>query len=90
MKIDLWMDKLEKNNFACFPQLNTFIDETEVTSESRLKSAIKEHLRNIKNELVYYFPEIGNNSAWHALIKNPFVLQVKDLPTEDTRQFHCL
>ena len=52
MKIDLWMDKLEKNNFAYFPQLNTFIDENEVTVEAHLKSVTKEHLCNIKYKLV--------------------------------------
>ena len=45
---------------------------------------MKIHLLLWKIELSHYFPELERESEWSAVIKNPFILKLENLPTEDT------
>ena len=72
------------SNFAAFPTINSFLDEKKIAPEENLLDAMKIHLLLLKIELSHYFPELERESEWSAVIKNPFILKLENLPTKDT------
>ena len=59
------------------------MDEKKIAPEVLL-DAMKIHLLLLKIELSHYFPELERESEWSAVIKNPSILKLENLPTEDT------
>ena len=67
-----------------FQTLIVFSDEKKIVPEENLLDAMKIHLLLLKIELSHYFPELERESEWSSVIKNPFILKLENLPTEDT------
>uniref|UniRef100_A0A0L8I4U3 HAT C-terminal dimerisation domain-containing protein n=1 Tax=Octopus bimaculoides TaxID=37653 RepID=A0A0L8I4U3_OCTBM len=72
MKLHLWHSKLKCENFAPFPNLNTFLDEDGLR-----------HVLILHAEIQRYFSDLQNFEKVHHFITNPFEISVVDLPSED-------
>ena len=57
-KIDCWANKVSKNNFSHFQFLNEFLSEdSEVEDTGEIKELVLEHLKLLKKNFNWYFPE---------------------------------
>lgn len=84
MKLKLWHAKLEKKNFAPFPQLNTYLDENELNVDDDMLEVMKQHVSILSEEISHYFPDLQEFDKYYRFINNPFVLSISDLPSEDS------
>uniref|UniRef100_A0A8D8UUY3 Zinc finger BED domain-containing protein 5 n=1 Tax=Cacopsylla melanoneura TaxID=428564 RepID=A0A8D8UUY3_9HEMI len=74
-KLDFWIQCVEEDDFSCFPRLNQFLVENEVTATLH-QDKIKEHLKSLKSELTKYFPNFTEDSE-DAWIRDPFTVEKK-------------
>lgn len=83
-KIDLWISKIERGNYSAFETLKPIIDEQCVEIKVELQQNIIHHLQQLKNEFNRYFPECEENktSNIQKLIRNPFIVNVSEVPDE--------
>jgi hypothetical protein len=58
MKLELWHRKLQKRNFAPFPQLNSYIDENQLNVEEDILQMMKNHVSILRKEMSHYFPNL--------------------------------
>ena len=57
-KIDCWANKVSKNDFSPFQFLNEFLSEdSEVEDTAEIKELVLEHLKLLKKNFNWYFPE---------------------------------
>ncbi|XP_029638090.1 protein ZBED8-like [Octopus sinensis] len=83
MKLELWHSKLDRKNFASFPLLNLFIDVNELQVDDDIVELMKQYVSIPGREISFYFSDLHNFDKYSRFIRNPFVLSVSDLPTED-------
>ena len=84
-KIGLWIKKATRGNYAMFPELNSHLDETDITiiAKDPLHEAITEHLSVLQEEICRYFPTLNDVGVYNELIRNPFNFDVEMLPTDE-------
>lgn len=74
-KVELWIARVEVNNFVQFTSLNTMLEESEASGD--IQTPILEHLRKLRDEFKRYFPEIEEMSTdGFSLVTNPFTTNV--------------
>ncbi|XP_014776045.1 zinc finger BED domain-containing protein 5 [Octopus bimaculoides] len=83
MRLELWHQKLDRKNFASFPQLNMFIDENVIQVGDDIVELMKQHVSILGREIFLYFPDFHGFDKYFRFIRNSFVLSVSDLPTQD-------
>ena len=74
-KIDCWANKVSKNDFSPFQFLNEFLSEdSEVEDTAEIKELVLEHLKLLKKNFNWYFPE-EESEAFRLLkcVVNPFI-----------------
>ena len=89
-KLELWLQRLENDNFANFPLLDeivsssdTAINDEESNNElQRLKPEFAEHLQKLQRSFENYFPDQRKYPAW---IRQPFAF---DTTTADIKINH--
>ncbi|XP_068250246.1 uncharacterized protein [Palaemon carinicauda] len=87
-KLQVWKRRIQKMNTSSFPNLNDILNE-ESFSDS-LKTEIEDHLKRLENEFQRYNPRIGEMSYVFSLARNPFSLEVDDVPEDLQEQFREL
>ena len=78
-KIQLWKTNIEKNNFQLFPHLQM------LTNSLTIKKDIMLHLKNITDQITYYFS--SDLSLYSKLICNPFTFSIDQLPDHRQENF---
>ncbi|XP_003368146.1 zinc finger protein [Trichinella spiralis] len=77
-KISLWLKQVERGNLTWFSRLNELFSDKCISED--LKSKIKEHLRSLQDEFFRYFPDVEPENLIYKLVRNPFLVNVEDLP----------
>lgn len=80
-KIELWINKIESNNFSALDTLSKIIDGQCAEIKQKMKMNIILHLKNLKSEFIRYFPDWEDKSV-QKLIRNPFIINVSEVPDE--------
>ncbi|XP_068222231.1 protein FAM200A-like [Palaemon carinicauda] len=86
-----WLSKvtrkrhIQKKNTSSFPRLIEILNEKSFSDS--LKTVIKDHLQGLENEFQRYFPNIGERSFVFNLARDPFSLEVDDIPEDLQEQF---
>ena len=58
LKLELWNSKLERKNFAPFPQLITNIDENELDVDDDVLEVMKRRASILREEITHYFLDL--------------------------------
>ncbi|XP_068204577.1 zinc finger BED domain-containing protein 5-like [Palaemon carinicauda] len=82
-KLQLWKRRIQ--NTSSFPRLNEILNKK--SFRDSLKTKIEDHLQGLENEFQRYFPNIGERSFVFYLARNPFSLEVDDIPEDLQEQF---
>ncbi|KRX34620.1 SCAN domain-containing protein 3 [Trichinella murrelli] len=77
-KISLWLKQVERGNLTWFSRLNELFSDKCISED--LKSKIKEHLRSLQDEFFHYFPDVEPENLIYKFVRNPFLVNVEDLP----------
>ncbi|KAF2882611.1 hypothetical protein ILUMI_23557 [Ignelater luminosus] len=80
-KIDLWISKVERENFSAFDTSNPIIDGQCAEIKGEIQTNITLHLQNLKNEFNRYFPDCKDKGI-RKLIRNPFIVNISEVPDE--------
>lgn len=80
-KIELWINKVERENFSAFDTLNQIIDGQCAEIKGEIQNNIILHLKILKSEFTRYFPDCKDNGI-RKLIRNPFIVNVSEVPDE--------
>ena len=73
-KLDLWQIRIEQGNPASFCNLDSALNNGNLKSE--LKTQIKTHLFDLKEEFTKYFPDVDEKREAWKFIRNPFQCEV--------------
>ncbi|KRZ14060.1 Protein ZBED8 [Trichinella zimbabwensis] len=77
-KISLWLKQVERGNLTWFSRLNELFSDKCLCED--LKRKIKGHLRGLQDEFFHYFPDVEPQNLIYKLVRNPFLVNVEDLP----------
>ncbi|XP_003369971.1 zinc finger protein [Trichinella spiralis] len=77
-KISLWLKQVERGNLTWFSRLNELFSDKCISED--LKRKIKGHLKSLQDEFFYYFPDVEPENLIYKLVRNPFLVNVEDLP----------
>lgn len=84
-KLQLWNKKLSSENVISFSRLFEAIKNKKL--DANLKADIKTHLQALEDEFHRYYRDIDSESPiWH-MTRNPFVVDVLQLPEEVQEEF---
>ena len=84
-KLDLWQSRIEQGNPASFCNLDSALNNGNFKSE--LKTQIKTHLFDLKEEFIKYFPDIDEKREAWKFIRNPFQCEVDEIFVEAQEEF---
>ena len=84
-KLDLWQNRIEQGNQASFCNLDSALNNSNLKSE--LKTQIKTHLFDLKEEFIKYFPDIDEKRKAWKFIRNPFQCEVDEIFDEAQEEF---
>ena len=84
-KLDLWQSRIEQGNPASFCNLDSALNNGNLKSE--LKTQIKTHLFDLKEEFIKYFPDIDEKQEAWKFIRNPFQCEVDEIFDEAQEEF---
>ncbi|XP_068250247.1 zinc finger BED domain-containing protein 5-like [Palaemon carinicauda] len=87
-KLQVWKRRIQKMNTSSFPNLDDILNEGSFSDS--LKTEIEDHLKRLENEFQRYNPRIGEISYVFSLARNPFSLEVDDVPEDLQEQFREL
>ena len=76
-KLDLWQSRIEQGNPASFCNLDSALNNGNLKSE--LKTQIKTHLFDLKEEFIKYFPDIDEKREAWKFIRNPFQCEINEI-----------
>ncbi|KAL4097758.1 hypothetical protein QTP88_022480 [Uroleucon formosanum] len=80
-KINLWMNKIENNNYSAFQTFQTLINDDQYADILiEIQHNIKKHLEKLKSEFIRYFPEWNEVNSVQKIIRNPFCAKVEEAP----------
>ena len=68
-KLKFWCENVKIDDFACFPLLQNFLGDNNLTIDQSVKSDIVRHLQELQNTFLLYFPKGMFNCDW---VRNPF------------------
>ncbi|KAL4104801.1 hypothetical protein QTP88_020077 [Uroleucon formosanum] len=78
-KINLWMNKIENNNYSAFQTFQTLINDDQYADILiEIQHNIKKHLEKLKSEFIRYFPEWNEVNSVQKIIRNPFCAKVEE------------
>ncbi|XP_068991500.1 zinc finger BED domain-containing protein 5-like [Neodiprion pinetum] len=84
-KLQLWDQKVSAENLLCFSRLYEAIKNKKLDED--LKIEIITHLQTLVSEFQHYYRDINSESPiWH-MTRNPFVVDVLQLPEEVQEEF---
>ena len=83
-KLQLWITRVENNNFAQFPFINVTVGDKQIIGVHVL-----EHLSKLEDEFQRYFPEVDMTRDDLSFIRNSFTADVHTVPL-DFNDFLCL
>ncbi|CAG9837657.1 unnamed protein product [Diabrotica balteata] len=84
-KLQLWNQKISSENVMSFSRLFEAIKNNIL--DANLKADIKTHLQALKDEFRRYYGDINSESPIWRRTRNPFVLDVFQLPKEIQEEF---
>ena len=87
-KLGLWQRQVQKGNAASFPNFDAALEGKSINLEGQLKSEIKSHLQQLKQELECYFPDLNDTELpiW-KMTRNPFRINEYILPDNLQEEF---
>ena len=85
-KLKLWKKRAESGNFSSFLALNECVEEMENGLPDAIAEEIKQHLESLDEEFQHYFQDISNENNQSRLVRNPFQMNVDDVPAKDAFQ----
>ncbi|XP_056395303.1 zinc finger BED domain-containing protein 5-like [Hyla sarda] len=73
-KLIYWKNRISAGDFAVFPTISCFCEESSIEHSifPNIKALIINHLKNLENEILQYFPEIETDGAQNNWILDPF------------------
>ena len=83
-KLELWLQKVETENFSAFSHLQSCISTLPRASITDIKNSVIQHLQDLAYEFRHYFPECSTceTKPIQRMIRNPFNIDVNELPDE--------
>ena len=78
-KFDLWQNQIEQGNPESFCNLDSALNNGNLKSE--LKTQIKTHLFDLKEEFIIYFSDIDEKREAWKFIRSPFQCKVDEIFT---------
>lgn len=81
-KIDLWIRKVEMENYTSFTTFDKTMHNSEESKFSSIQQHIIAHLEALKSEFNATFQNFAETDSIHQMIRNPFVVNAIDLPDE--------
>ena len=84
-KLDLWQSRIKQGNPASFCNLDSALNNGNLKSE--LKTQIKTHQFDLKEEFIKYFPDIDEKREAWKFIRNPFQCEVDKIFDEAQEEF---
>ncbi|XP_025406396.1 protein ZBED8-like [Sipha flava] len=82
-KIDLWISKVEMNNYSAFQTLKSLVDNEKYADlVNEVQQNVLQHLKKLKNEFNRYFPEYNDleTNGIRSMIRNPFIIKINEVP----------
>ena len=86
-KLKLWKKRAESGNFSSFLALNECVEEMENGLPDAIAEEIKQHLESLDEEFQHYFQDISNENNQSRLVRNPFQINVDDVPNMWQEEF---
>ncbi|CAH1113275.1 unnamed protein product [Psylliodes chrysocephalus] len=84
-RLQLWSQKVISGNLICFPRLQGTIKNQRLGED--VKTDIAAYLKALKHEFQRYYSDINSESPiWH-MTRNPFVVDVLQLPEDIQEEF---
>ncbi|CAH2102489.1 unnamed protein product [Euphydryas editha] len=80
-KIELWISKVERENFSTFDTLHQIVDGQCAEDKRNIQKHITLHLKELKSEFNRYFPDCEDKGI-RKMIRNPFIVNVSEVPDE--------
>jgi len=93
-KINLWVSKVEMNNYSTFQTLKSLVDNEKYADLApEVQQNVLHHLHKLKDEFNRYFPEFDGyeTKSVRSMIRNPFIVKVDEVPDdiqEDLIELH--
>ena len=84
-KLDLWRNQIKQGNPASFCNLDSALNNGNLKSE--LKTQIKTHLFDLKEEFIKYFSDIDEKREAWKFFRNPFQCEVDEIYDETQEEF---
>ncbi|XP_008180095.2 protein ZBED8-like [Acyrthosiphon pisum] len=81
-KINLWISKVEMNNYSTFQTLKSIVDNEKYADfVPEVHQNILHHLHKLKDEFNRYFPEYNGyeTKGVRSMIRNPFIVKVDEV-----------
>ena len=82
-KIDLWISKVEMNNYSAFQTLKSLVDNEKYADlVNEVQQNVLHHLKKLKDEFNRYFPECNDleTNGIRSMIRNPFIVKINEVP----------
>uniref|UniRef100_A0A2S2PYP3 Transposon-derived Buster3 transposase-like protein n=1 Tax=Sipha flava TaxID=143950 RepID=A0A2S2PYP3_9HEMI len=82
-KIDLWISKVEMNNYSAFQTLKSLVDNEKYADlVNEVQQNVLQHFKKLKNEFNRYFPEYNDleTNGIRSMIRNPFIIKINEVP----------
>ena len=76
-KLQLWITRVENNNFAQFPFINVTVGDKQIIGVH-----VFEHLSKLEDEFQRYFPEVDMTRDDLSFIRNSFTADVHTAPLD--------
>jgi hypothetical protein len=85
VKLKSWSQCAQQNKFDCFDNMNEYLEGSGKAVSVSIKHDITEHIRQLQNSIVLYFPPNNYDSN---LLRNPFFgsFQTDDLTNKEYEQ----
>ncbi|KAG6937286.1 zinc finger BED-type containing 5 [Chelydra serpentina] len=81
-KLELWIVRVEGNNFIQFPYVDAMLRKKEA-----IQTQILNHLWKLRDEFQRYFPEVDRTKDGLSFIRNPFTTNVNSVPEDLQEEF---
>lgn len=85
LKLQLWKNKVSAENIFPFSRLSEAINDQKLDND--LKFGIETHLQTLENEFHRYYRDVNSESPIWRMTRNPFVVDVTDLPEDIQEEF---
>ena len=83
----LWRRRLVEGGIDAFYNLSFTTGNGKLHTGTDLRSDIAEHLGCVEKEFGKYFPDLSGDNPWIKVTRNPFLRQIKKVPTAAQEEF---